>query len=148
MKTKLIWIITLVTLASLAFAPMALAQTETHTIHCEGTGYAYLHGAATLDLTARAGTLTYHDIAGDGSLSASGIGRKVVRGAWTWLYGFHGTVHAGGSDIMVFLTGTKIVLDATGQGVLRMRVRGVGSCTIDGSLVKWTPRLTEVKVGP
>jgi hypothetical protein len=145
MKIKIALIITLLALSSLAFAPLASAAGDSHTIHCEGTGYAYLHGNAVLDVSGQAGSLTFHDIGGDGSLQASGIGRKVTRGAWTWLRGFHGSVHAEGSNIAVFLTGIRITLDASGRGV--MRVRGVGSCTIDGSTINWTPALQELQVG-
>jgi autotransporter translocation and assembly factor TamB len=144
MKIKIALIITLAALASLAFAPVTQAAT-THSVHCEGSGYAYLHGNLTLDLSGRAGTVTYHDIGGDGSITASGIGRKVTRGSWTWIRGFHGSVHAQGSNIATFLTGRQVTLDASGNGVLR--VRGVGFCTIDGVSTNWTTRLQELNVG-
>jgi hypothetical protein len=120
------------------------APIERH-VHCEGSGYAYVRGDVTVDVSARSGTLAFHDAGGDGVLHVSGLGRRIVRGAWTYVYGFNGRAHADGSRIEVAMTGRGVVLDVTGQGVLR--VRGVGFCTVDGVKTDWAATQQELKIG-
>lgn len=145
MKTKLAKALSVVLLLSLLIVPAAYAAPAEHHVHCEGSGYAYLRGDVTLDVSARIGTLTFHNVSGDGVLTVSGLGRKVVRGAWTYVYGLNGSAHADGSLIEVALSGRGVVLDATGRGVLR--VRGIGSCTIDGVKYGWTNATQDLAVG-
>lgn len=145
MKTKLFKALSVVVLFSLLIVPAAYAAPADHHVHCEGSGYAYLRGDMTIDVSARYGTLTFHDINGDGVLTVTGTGRKVVRGAWTYVYGLNGAAHADGSLIGVTLSGHHVVLDATGRGVVH--VRGIGSCTIDGVQTKWSNSTRELAVG-
>jgi hypothetical protein len=145
MKTKLAKVLSVVVLLSLLLVPAAYAAPEVHHVHCEGSGYAYLRGDMTVDVSARMGTLTFHNISGDGVLTVTGTGRKVVRGAWTYVYGLNGAAHADGSLIAVTLSGRHVVLDATGRGVVH--VRGIGSCTIDGVQYKWSSTTQELAVG-
>lgn len=145
MKTKLAKALSVVVLMTLLIVPAAYAAPADRHVHCEGSGYAYLRGDMTMDVNARVGTLTFHNIGGDGVLTVSGIGRKVVRGPWTYVYGLNGAAHAAGSQIGVTLSGYHVVLDATGHGVLH--VRGVGTCTIDGAKVNWASTLQEFSIG-
>ena len=145
MKTKLIKALSVVMLLTLLIVPAAYAAPADHHVHCEGSGYAYLRGDVTIDVSARSGTLTFHNAGGDGVLTVSGVGRKIVRGAWTYVYGLNGAAHADGSLIGVTLSGRNVVLDATGHGVLR--VRGIGACTIDSVPVNWSNTLQEMTVG-
>jgi hypothetical protein len=145
MKTKLAKALSVVMLLTLLIVPAAYAAPGEHHVHCEGSGYAYLRGDLTVDVSARFGTLTFHNISGDGVLTVTGTGRKVVRGAWTYVYGLNGAAHADGSLIGVTLSGRNVVLDATGRGVIH--VRGIGSCTIDGALYKWSNTTQELAVG-
>lgn len=145
MKTKLIKVLSLAVLVSLLIVPAAFAAPNDHHVHCEGSGYAYLRGDMTVDVSARSGALTFHNISGDGVLTVTGIGRKIVRGAWTYVYGLNGRAHADGTLIGVTLSGRNVVLDATGRGALH--VRGIGSCTIDGVKYGWTNTTQELAVG-
>ena len=145
MKTKLAKALNVVMLFSLLLVPTAYAAPADHHLHCEGSGYAYLRGDMAIDVSARFGTLTFHNISGDGTLTVAGAGRKVVRGAWTTVYGLNGTAHADGTLIGVTLSGRSVVLDATGRGVVH--VRGIGSCTIDGVQYKWANTTQELAVG-
>jgi hypothetical protein len=145
MKTKLFKAICVAVLLSLLIAPVAFAAPVKRHVHCEGSGYAYMRGDVTVDVSARYGTLTFHDAGGDGVLRLSGSGRKVVRGAWTYVYGFNGQAHADGSQIGMTISGRNVVLDVTGQGVLH--VRGIGFCTIDGARVNWSNAMQELSVG-
>jgi hypothetical protein len=145
MKTKLAKVLSVVVLLSMVIAPAVYAAPGVQHVHCEGSGYAYLRGDLTVDVRAHIGTLTFHDIGGDGVLTVTGTGRKVVRGAWTYVYGLNGAAQADGSLIGVTLSGRNVVLDATGRGVIH--VRGIGSCTIDGVQYKWTNTTQELAVG-
>jgi hypothetical protein len=145
MKTKLMKVLSVVMLLSLLIVPAAYAAPDVHHVHCEGSGYAYLRGDLTVDVSARFGSLSFHNISGDGALTVTGTGRKVVRGAWTYVYGLNGAAHAAGSLIGVALSGRNVVLDATGRGVIH--VRGIGSCTIDGVQYKWASTIQELAVG-
>ena len=145
MKTKLIKALSVVVLLTLLIVPAAYAAPADHHVHCEGSGYAYLRGDMTIDVSARYGALTFHNISGDGVLTVTGAGRKIVRGAWTYVYGFNGAAHADGTLIGVTLNGRSVVLDATGRGVVH--VRGIGSCTIDGVQYKWSNTQQELAVG-
>ena len=145
MKTSLFKALSVVMLLSLLIAPAAYAAPVERHVHCEGNGYAYLRGDLTVDVRARPGTLTLHDIAGDAILHLSGAGRKVVRGAWTYVYGFNGQAHADGSQIGLTISGRNVVLDATGRGVLH--VRGRGFCTVDGVEYHWSDTQQELSVG-
>lgn len=144
MKTKLIKALSLVVLLTLLIVPAAYAAPADHHVHCEGSGYAYLRGDVTLDVSAHSGALTFHNAGGDGVLTVTGTGRKIVRGAWTYVYGLNGQAHADGTQIGVTMSGRNVVLDATGHGVLR--VRGSGSCTIDGVPYNWSNALQEVSL--
>ncbi len=132
-------------LLSLLIVPAAFAAPVERHVHCEGSGYAYVHGDVTVDVSARSGALTFYDAGGDGVLHLRGAGHKIVRGAWTYVYGFSGQAHADGSRISVTLSGRNVVLDVIGHGVLR--VRGVGSCTIAGAKVNWSNTQQERSVG-
>jgi hypothetical protein len=145
MKTKLVKVLSVVMLLSLLIVPAAFAAPEVHHVHCEGSGYAYLRGDLTVDVSARFGTLAFHNISGDGVLTVTGAGRKVMRGAWTYVYGLNGAAHADGSLIGVTLSGRNVVLDAAGRGVIH--VRGIGSCTIDGVQYQWSNTTQELAVG-
>jgi hypothetical protein len=145
MKTHLFKAVSVAVLLSLLIVPAAFAAPIEHHVHCEGSGYAYLLGDVTVDVSARSGALTFHNISGDGVLHVSGTGRKVVHGAWTYVYGFNGQAHADGSRIGVTISGRTVVLDVTGHGVLR--VRGIGSCTIDGAKVNWSNTQQELSLG-
>lgn len=145
MKVTLAKALSVVMLLTLLFVPAASATPEVHRVHCEGSGYAYLRGDLTVDVSARPGTLSFHNISGDGVLTVTGTGRKVVRGAWTTVYGLTGAAHADGSLIGVTLSGRNVVLDATGRGVIH--VRGIGSCTIDGMQYQWSNTTQELAVG-
>jgi hypothetical protein len=145
MKTKLIKALSVVVLLSLLVVPAGYAAPADHHVHCEGSGYAYLRGDVTVDVSARIGTLTFHNAGGDGVLTVTGVGRKIVRGAWTYVYGLNGQAHADGSLIGVTMSGRNVVLDAVGHGVLR--VRGIGSCTIDGASVNWSNATQDIVVG-
>ncbi len=144
MKAKLAKALSVVVLLTLLIVPAAYAAPEVHHVHCEGSGYAYLRGDMTVDVSARLGALTFHNISGDGVLTVIGAGRKVGRGAWTYVYGLNGAAHADGSAIGVALNGRSVVLDATGRGVVQ--VRGIGSCTIDGMQYKWSNTTQELAV--
>lgn len=145
MKTSLFKVLSVVILLSLLIVPAAYAAPIERHVHCEGNGYAYLRGDLTVDVSARLGALTLHDMAGDAILNLSGAGRKVVRGAWTYVYGFNGQAHADGSQIRMTLTGRNVVLDVTGRGV--MQVRGRGFCTIAGVEYQWSDTQQTLSVG-
>ncbi|HTP09524.1 MAG TPA: hypothetical protein VMP08_14815 [Anaerolineae bacterium] len=144
MKTKLAKALSVVVLLTLLIVPAAYAAPADHHVHCEGSGFAYLRGDMTIDVGARVGALAFHNISGDGVLTVTGIGHKIVRGAWTYVYGFNGAAHAAGTLIGVTLSGRKVVLDATGHGVVQ--VRGIGFCTIDGTQTQWASTTQELAI--
>ena len=71
----------------------------------------------------------------DGVLTVTGTGHKIVRGAWTYVYGLNGAAHANGSLISLALSGRHVVLDAltpdnhhvaVGLASIPEKIRGFG----------------------
>lgn len=131
MRKKLVVLGLVVALVVMAVPVVASAQSmdASGSIHAEGSGTAAAHGNGVVEFSGR-GTLYIRDWAGDavieinsGTPQPEAQAQAQDRGVMVFR-GFDGTARIEGSRITVALRGRDIVMDAEGQGWVRLYGRG------------------------
>ncbi len=149
-KTLLVLLTALLLLGSLAsVASAAPAETEPAKaftgqgqLACTGVGVAFLNMSGHLEITALNGGNAL--IQGAKWVGATGVGRRLDRGDWTYLIGWRGHVVATGRDFSTEITARDATFVATGAGTAR--VKGHGRCEVNGLVVQLTPQFQEIRV--
>lgn len=109
---------------------------------CEATGFAVLELSGSVHVTAMGGGNAYIHRAQ--TVWAHGKGRRVDWGAWTFLYDWEGQMNVSGRSFQVQLAGKHLNFTAEGRGVARLR--GQGTCTVNGQVVELTPEFQEIEL--